>query len=131
QPSNLIFGLVSTLFLCGSYPLTQVYQHYEDEKRGDRTLSLYLGIKGTFIFSAISLLIGTSLLIWNYLATGQVKNIYIFLACTSPVLIIFSYWFWQVNKDTGAANFENTMRMNKVSSVSLSLAFILMLLFSR
>ncbi|PSR57088.1 prenyltransferase [Adhaeribacter arboris] len=131
QRTNLIFALVSTLFLCGSYPLTQVYQHHEDAQRGDRTLSLYLGIKGTFLFSAVSLLVGASLLIWNYLVTGQMINIYIFLLCTGPVLFIFSSWFWQVNKDARAANFENTMRMNKVSSVSLSLAFILMLYFTR
>ncbi|QMU28906.1 UbiA family prenyltransferase [Adhaeribacter radiodurans] len=131
QPSNLIFAFVSTLFLCGSYPLTQVYQHHEDASRGDRTLSLYLGIKGTFIFSAVSLLVGASLLIWNYLTTNHVSNIYIFLICTGPVLFIFSSWFWQVNKDTTAANFENTMRMNKVSSISLSLAFILILLFTK
>src|SRR5206468_3862777 len=53
--ANLILALVSSLFLCGSYPLTQVYQHKEDRKRGDETLSLKLGLRGTFLFSAISL----------------------------------------------------------------------------
>ncbi len=131
QRSNLIFALVSTLFLCGSYPLTQVYQHQEDAHRGDRTLSLFLGIKGTFLFSAVSLLVGTSLLIWNYLTKNQETSIYIFLVCTGPVLFIFSKWFWQVNNDTTAANFENTMRMNKVSSLCISLTFILIIILSQ
>lgn len=129
--TNLIFALVSTLFLCGSYPLTQVYQHYEDAKRGDRTLSLALGITGTFVFSAISLLFGAGLLLYNYILTNRVNNICIFLTCTAPVVYIFGTWFWQVKKDPAAANFENTMRMNKVSSLSMSAAFILILIFSQ
>jgi 4-hydroxybenzoate polyprenyltransferase len=40
EPTNLLLAAVSTLFLCGSYPLTQIYQHQEDAQRGDRTLSL-------------------------------------------------------------------------------------------
>ncbi|RDC66509.1 UbiA family prenyltransferase [Adhaeribacter pallidiroseus] len=128
--TNLLFALVSTLFLCGSYPLTQVYQHQEDAQRGDQTLSLALGITGTFIFSALSLLLGAGFLIWNYLVTGQAMNILIFLVCTGPVVYIFGTWFWQVKKDPTMANFENTMRMNKVSSLSMSAAFILILLFT-
>ncbi len=131
KTSNLLFALVSTLFLCGSYPLTQVYQHHEDAQRGDRTLSLFLGIMGTFIFSAFSLLLGAGFLIWNYLSTGHVINILIFLACTGPVVYIFGTWFWRVRKDKALANYENTMRMNKVSSLSMSAAFILILLFAR
>lgn len=129
--TNLVFALVSSLFLCGSYPLTQVYQHQEDSQRGDHTLSLALGITGTFAFSAFSLLLAGGLLIWNYLVTNQVINIFIFLACTAPVVYIFSTWFWQVRKDSAMANFENTMRMNKVSSLSMSAAFILIFIFSR
>ena len=131
NPTNLRFALVSTLFLCGSYPLTQVYQHHEDARRGDQTISLLLGITGTFLFSALSLLAGTTLLIWNFVASNQTSNIYLFLICTGPVLFVFGRWFWQVKQNAEAANFENTMRMNKVSSLSLSLAFILMLFFAR
>ena len=77
--NNLILALVSSLFLCGSYPLTQVYQHTEDKKRGDETLSLKLGLQGTFIFSAISLMLAATLLISEYYFTHQLQNIFIFL----------------------------------------------------
>src|SRR5690554_170025 len=40
DPLLLIPGLLTTLLLWSAYPLTQVYQHKEDGKRGDRTLSL-------------------------------------------------------------------------------------------
>ncbi|HEX8350821.1 MAG TPA: UbiA family prenyltransferase, partial [Hymenobacter sp.] len=62
EPTNLLLAMVSTLFLCGSYPLTQVYQHTEDRERGDQTLSLVLGIRGTFVFAAIGLLFGAGVL---------------------------------------------------------------------
>jgi 4-hydroxybenzoate polyprenyltransferase len=43
-------GLLATLMLWANYPMTQIYQHEEDMKRGDKTLSVVLGIKGTFYF---------------------------------------------------------------------------------
>ncbi|WP_439881509.1 UbiA family prenyltransferase [Pontibacter sp. MBLB2868] len=128
QSPNCWFALVSTLFLCGSYPLTQIYQHQEDFKRGDRTLSLLLGIKGTYLFAALSLIAGTSLLIWLYLSSGQVHNIFIFLICTTPVVFYFSGWVMRAQKDSSAVNFENTMQMNKLSSLCISFAFFLMIM---
>jgi 1,4-dihydroxy-2-naphthoate octaprenyltransferase len=127
--TNLIFASVSSLFLCGSYPLTQIYQHTEDARRGDKTLSLLLGIPGTFLFAGVSLLIGSGLLLYTYLSLQQVMHIFIFLVCTAPILYFFSRWFWKVKLNRAEANFENTMLMNKISSLSISLAFILMILF--
>ncbi|WP_235861454.1 UbiA family prenyltransferase [Pontibacter flavimaris] len=128
QPPNIWFALVSTLFLCGSYPLTQIYQHAEDSRRGDRTLSLLLGINGTYMFAAVSLLAGTALLLWLYFSVGQVGNIFIFLLCTAPVVYFFAGWVLRAQKDRGVVNFENTMQMNKLSSLCISGAFLLMLL---
>ncbi|WP_276497973.1 UbiA family prenyltransferase [Pontibacter litorisediminis] len=128
QEPNVWFALVSTLFLCGSYPLTQIYQHEEDSRRGDRTLSLLLGINGTYLFAAVSLLAGTGLLLWLYFTSGQVHNIFIFLLCTAPVLYFFTGWVVRAQQDPSAVNFENTMHMNKVSSVCISAAFMLMMM---
>ncbi|MEO1254384.1 MAG: UbiA family prenyltransferase, partial [Bacteroidota bacterium] len=47
-------GILSSALLLGSYPMTQIYQHDEDEKRGDITISLRLGILGTFHFTAVA-----------------------------------------------------------------------------
>lgn len=124
---NLLLALVSTLFLCGSYPLTQVYQHKEDAQRGDQTISLKLGLWGTFFFSGISLLLGTGVLLYTYWLRDEMIFAYVFLVCTVPVLLVFNIWVWSVQKDPAAANFENTMRMNKVSSLSLSFAFLCMI----
>lgn len=124
QTPNIWFALVSTLFLCGSYPLTQIYQHEEDSLRGDRTLSLILGVKGTYLFAAISLALGSALLLYLYFTTDQVRNIFIFLVFTAPILFFFTGWMLRAQKDLRVVNYENTMQMNKISSLCISLAFI-------
>src|SRR5690349_6999768 len=48
----LIAGTLASLMLWGNYPMTQIYQHEEDSNRGDITLSIKLGILGTFYFTA-------------------------------------------------------------------------------
>jgi 4-hydroxybenzoate polyprenyltransferase len=124
EPTNLLLALVSTLFLCGSYPLTQVYQHREDARRGDRTLSLRLGIRGTFVFAAVGLLAGAVTLALAYWLRQDARAILIFLLATGPVVALFGRWTWQVWHNPAAASFEHTMRMNQVSSLCLSAAFI-------
>jgi 4-hydroxybenzoate polyprenyltransferase len=131
EPTNLVLALVSTLFLCGSYPLTQIYQHQEDARRGDRTLSLRLGIRGTFVFAAGGLLAGAALMGVAYWLRGESQNLLIFLIATGPVVALFARWAWVAWYDPAQANFEWTMRMNIVSSVCLSLAFLSQLLLSR
>ncbi|RZK46863.1 MAG: prenyltransferase, partial [Hymenobacter sp.] len=73
EKTNLLLALVSTLFLCGSYPLTQIYQHQEDARRGDRTLSLRLGIRGTFGFAAGGLLAGALTMAGAYWLRGEIS----------------------------------------------------------
>jgi 4-hydroxybenzoate polyprenyltransferase len=126
ESTNLLLALVSTLFLCGSYPLTQVYQHQEDRQRGDQTLSLWLGLRGTFIFAAVGLLSGALLLGLTYWLRGETRNLLIFLVATGPVVVLFGRWAWAVWQDPAAADFEHTMRMNQVSSLCLSAAFVAM-----
>ena len=129
EKTNLLLALVSTLFLCGSYPLTQVYQHAEDARRGDRTLSLRLGIRGTFIFAAVGLLAGAGTLGLAYWLRQEMRPLLVFVVATGPVVALFGRWAWTVWHDETAADFEHTMRMNQVSSLCLSAAFIAVLLW--
>ena len=46
-------GIICSMLLFGSYPMTQIYQHEEDEKHKDKTISLVLGVNGTFIFTSV------------------------------------------------------------------------------
>lgn len=124
---NILFALVSSFFLLGSYPITQIYQHHEDSKNGDKSLSMLLGIKGTFLFSGIVFAIATGLLCYLFYKEEKMVNIYIYLTAMIPVLFFFTRWMIKANKNISEINFENTMLMNKISSLSLSAAFIIML----
>ncbi len=50
QNKIIIPAILTTVMLLGNYPMTQIYQHEEDAKHGDKTMSMLLGIRGTFIF---------------------------------------------------------------------------------
>ncbi|MEQ8627685.1 UbiA family prenyltransferase [Ekhidna sp.] len=117
-------GVLSTLLLLGSYPMTQIYQHGEDAKRGDITISQKLGILGTFHFTSISFLISSAGFFYFFSKEFSMMNGLIFLAAMGPVLIYFSLWYLRVRKDRNVADFESTMRLNFISSLMLNGFFI-------
>jgi 1,4-dihydroxy-2-naphthoate octaprenyltransferase len=51
------------------YPLTQLYQFEEDSRRGDRTLALMLGMRGSLIVAAVAAVIAFAMLTWAAAAT--------------------------------------------------------------
>ncbi len=116
-------ALLSTCMLLGSYPMTQVYQHKEDGRRGDRTLSLLLGIRGTFMFTATvfgAVSVAYFFYFWKY------EGLYwavVFELALLPVLVYFFSWFYAVWKDEDRANFKATMRLNLISAICLNLFF--------
>jgi 1,4-dihydroxy-2-naphthoate octaprenyltransferase len=118
-------ALLTTLLLLGSYPLTQVYQHEEDHKRGDITLSLKLGILGTFYFTSIWFLISGLAFVYYFFATGNEWAIWWFLGCTSPLVVYFFIWFSLVKKEPQKyASHKMAMTMNKISASTLNFFFI-------
>jgi 1,4-dihydroxy-2-naphthoate octaprenyltransferase len=122
---TLFAALLSSLNLMGFYPITQVYQHEEDARRGDITLSLKLGKKGTFIFTAILFLLSTlgfGLYFWQ---KNTISSFFTYLACMAPALLFFNVWALKVWKKTEEANFQNTMYMNIVGSLCLNVFFLL------
>ncbi|MEO5673232.1 MAG: UbiA family prenyltransferase [Chitinophagales bacterium] len=126
---NLLMAIVSSLFLLGSYPITQIYQHEEDRKNGVHSLSMLLGITGTFIFSSIAFIIASILLIYIFVSAGFIKFAMIYISAMIPVNIYFLKWYSDYKKGYPVITFERTMRLNALSSLLLSAAFISMLLF--
>lgn len=117
-------GILSSMLLLGSYPMTQVYQHDEDAERGDMTISRLLGIKGTFHFTAIAFTISTFGFLYYFLSYDGIKNAGLFLLFLSPVLVYFSSWYLRVRKDTTNADFSSTMRLNFISAFMLNAFFL-------
>ncbi len=130
QTKYLFPAALSSLNLLGFYPMTQIYQHEEDAKRGDLTMSRLLGIKGTFIFTA-SIFLFVTIGFYVYFQNTQLFHIQafiVYLIVMSPVLIYFNLWFLKVLKNENQADFHHTMRLNMLGSVCLNLFFILLLI---
>ena len=116
-------GLICSCLIGATYPLTQVYQHKEDSNRGDKTLSIVLGIRGSFYFSALLFLFSSILLYFYWYRLEMSTNFWIFLALASPVFILFSNWFFTVYHDPSKANFKNMSRMTLLSSIMMLIYF--------
>jgi len=118
-------GILTSLMLWGNYPLTQVYQHGEDDRRGDRTLSLRLGIKNTFLFSALIFMIAGSAFVWYFYSKNQFQVIWVFLAAMIPVMLFFLTWFNFVRSNPQKyASYGWAMWMNIISAIALNAFFV-------
>ena len=118
--------LACSFLIGGVYPLTQVYQHAADRASGDRTISILLGIRGTFVFSAIMFGFANMVLYFHFQEVQRSFQYLIFQLCLSPLVIYFGWWAIKVWRNESEASFENTMRMNAISSLAMSMCFILM-----
>ena len=118
---HLLPALICATNLWAVYPLTQVYQHEEDARRNDLTLSRLLDIRGTFwlafVFFSLSFL--------GYIIHfgEQPATLLLLVACMGPGLGYFMYWWWLVSQDSSLANYTHTMRLNFIASAGLNLFF--------
>ncbi|MES2005832.1 MAG: UbiA family prenyltransferase [Bacteroidota bacterium] len=116
------------LLIGGFYPITQVYQHQQDRKDGVRTISILLGIKGTFVFCAVLYVAAFSCMFLYYRAAGQLLFFGVLQIFFLPVLVYFISWVRKVWQDEAMADFTHTMRMNWIASTCTNLGFIIVLI---
>jgi 1,4-dihydroxy-2-naphthoate octaprenyltransferase len=126
--NNIICMSVASLFMGSIYPLTQIYQHEADKKDGVISISYKLGYTGTFLFSALLFSIATIFLFYYFNLKHQQLALVIFLIIMLPVMAKLTIWFKKVRKDIVYANFENTMKMNLLTSTCMNLYFLLLIL---
>jgi 1,4-dihydroxy-2-naphthoate octaprenyltransferase len=118
-------AMLSTIMLAGFYPLTQIYQHEEDGQRGDITISLVLGIRGTMLFSlCMFLLASVGYFLYFKLFFNEAFFIY-YLLCLLPVLAYYITWMQKVWDDKQKANFRSVMWLNAIASFCLILFFLI------
>jgi predicted naringenin-chalcone synthase/4-hydroxybenzoate polyprenyltransferase len=124
-----VFILLGCSFqIAGAYPLTQIYQHKQDLKDGVTTLSYKLGYIGTFVFTAVMFVLCN---VFYFLYFNEMHNgtiFYIVQIFFVPIVVYFGYWFFLVLKDTGQANFRNTMRMNQIAGLCMNSCFLVLIL---
>ena len=120
---QLLPALVCTSNLLAIYPITQVYQHEEDAKRGDLTMSRVLGIRGTFL-SAFTWL-GLSGI--GFFAFFQdTLQFAVFVVMIMPLLAFLGVWAWRVWQNEGNADFKSTMILNILASLCLNSFFAIL-----
>ncbi|MEO6903208.1 MAG: UbiA family prenyltransferase [Bacteroidia bacterium] len=121
-------AIASSFFIGTVYPLTQIYQHDADHKDGVNTLSMLLGIKGTFIFSALLFAIATLFIYLSFSVPNKINNFWLFNLVMLPSTIYFLSWAFKSFKNIKHINFKNTMVMLILSSFLNNVFFIILLL---
>jgi 4-hydroxybenzoate polyprenyltransferase len=123
----VILALLATAFLFASYPMTQVYQHESDTRRGDTTMSVLLGVKGTFLFAAFFFAVSGIGFILYYLYFSGTLFALMFAVCQLPTVVFFIVWMLRCFKNIRTADYEKTMILNFISATGLILFCVIVL----
>ena len=123
--------IISALLVGSFYPLTQIYQHIQDREDGVQTLSMLLGYRGTFIFTAFIFLITMVLMGVFFGLNLELDRFLVVLACMLPVSFYFIRWYLKVRKNIGEANYKNSMEMSFAAAAGTNAAFIILLIMER
>ncbi|WP_128546310.1 UbiA family prenyltransferase [Larkinella soli] len=127
KPRPLGAALLCTLNLLAIYPVTQVYQHEEDARRGDLTMSRVLGVRGTFLNALVWFVLA---LVGFYLYFGGNWVFWLLPLCFLPGVLFFLDWYRRVHRDAAQANFRSAMRMTLLAGTGLNVFFILVLILT-
>ena len=130
KPETLIPAGLCTVFLLASYPMTQIYQHKEDSERGDISLSILLGIKGTFIFTAVIFIFVTAGFILFYCYYYKFYFSILFFAIQIPVFIYFIIWMVRSFREEKKADYSSTMGLNLITSTAMNIFCILFIVLT-
>ena len=128
RPEVWVPGLLTSCMLWANYPLTQVYQHEEDIKRGDFTLSAKLGIVGTFYFAACMFTFAVGGFLFYFKFVFDDLYAWAFLLALLPMLAYFFYWFFLILRNRGNADYSHTMRLNFIAGTFLNTYFLYLFL---
>lgn len=123
-PISWLGMIAASLLVGGFYPLTQIYQHKQDEQDGVKTISMLLGYRGTFLCTAIVFILAMLLTLKIVLPILSLNRIIGFNLFFLPTLIFFFRWMILVFKYQHYADFKHTMQMNIIASVCTNMAFI-------
>jgi len=130
KPQVILAGILCSVMLWANYPMTQVYQHDEDLKRGDNTFSLMLGIRGTFYFVGGIFGLVTIGFIFYFNTYFDSSYALAFVLALVPVVFYFLFWLAKVYTDETKASYGYTMGLNFISATCLNSFFIYLFLKS-
>jgi 1,4-dihydroxy-2-naphthoate octaprenyltransferase len=124
-----VFAIQACAFFVGFvYPLTQMHTNTDDLKRGDLTISIRLGLKGTFALCLVMFLLAISFMGLHFYNTRNVFHFYLFLFFLSPVAAYFFWWRKNTRLEPLVANYRFTRLFIIITTICMSL-FSLVLIY--
>jgi 1,4-dihydroxy-2-naphthoate polyprenyltransferase len=125
---SVIFSILASSFLIATiYPITQIYQHAADKNDGVKTLSMVLGVRGTFLFSTCMFIIATVLIYFSFNYSDTLQHFWLFISVMLPSTLFFLVWTIRSFKNTAHVNFKNAMIMLVMSSLLNNIYFFILL----
>jgi 4-hydroxybenzoate polyprenyltransferase len=121
-------ALTCGLFVSGFYPLSQIFQHHEDRRRRDTTISMVLGIQGTLYFSLLILAVSIAALFFYFKSILGIGLALIFFIMVVPAAVYLGRWFHAVRKNAGAADYDHATRISILASSGINLFSLFALL---
>lgn len=123
----LLPALISSLLIGALYPLTQVYQHKQDKEDGVTTISMKLGKRGTFFFTATLFMAATISFLVKFAGEGRLNIFYVYIGVMFPVLAYFFYWLWKVWHDGSNADYRHSLLMSSIATLFISIFFVILM----
>lgn len=121
--------VVSALLIGGFYPLTQIYQHQQDLEDGVKSISFLLGYNGTFIFCGTMYILAWTFMAQFFISKQEGNKLLMISIFFVPIIVYFIQWALKVRKNSNAANFKNTMKMNWLAAYCTNSAFLILLIW--
>jgi 1,4-dihydroxy-2-naphthoate polyprenyltransferase len=122
-------AILSSILIASSYPITQVYQHVQDANDSVQTLSMLLGIKGTFIFAGILFAFVLTGFILYFNAYQLQQLIIPFAISLAPIGIYFTYWGTKVWQQKSFANYYYTIRFLILAAICSDISFFVIIFY--
>ena len=121
-------AIASSLFVGSLYPLTQIYQHKQDEASNIRSISIMLGYRGTFLLAFIMGFLGLGITAIFFAFNLELDRFLVLLVCMFPSVFFLLRWNMKVQYNNEAASFKNSMKMSWITAAGSNLAFIIILI---
>ena len=121
SPAGAFGALAATLLILGLYPLTQLYQIEEDRARGDRTIAVAWGARGSFAFALACQASGGAamvLVLFQRYGLGDALLAAIALAVQFAAV---ARWAAGFDPDRVLGNYRHVMRLNRLTTAGLVL----------
>ena len=121
SPPGVLGALTATLLILSLYPLTQLYQIEEDRARGDRTVAVAWGPRGSFAFALMCQALGGTAMLAVLSQRYGLGDASLAAAALLLQFVAVARWAAQFDPDEVIGNYRRVMRLNTLTTAGLVL----------